>query len=108
MSINDSTPIMVDQQLSEAGTYINNAAGQIAEELQRLRTQLQPLADTWTGPAASYFDPLLEEWNFAAIGLFGTAAQDGVLGEIASAMNVAWGNYADAEWANANTWKATG
>jgi WXG100 family type VII secretion target len=104
MSI-DGTPIMVDEQLSGAGAYINNAAAQIAEELHSLITQLQPLADSWTGPAASYFDPLMAEWNYAANGLFGTAETDGVLGEIAAAMHVAWGNYSDAEWANAGTWK---
>jgi hypothetical protein len=30
---------------------------------------------------------------------------DGVLGQIAHAMNVNWGNYTEAEWANISGWK---
>jgi WXG100 family type VII secretion target len=104
----DGTPLLVDEQLSQAGTYINNAAQQIVDELSTLRTQLQPLTETWQGSAASYFDPLMEEWNFAAKGLFGSADQGGVLGEIAAAMNVSWNNYADAEAANVSTWSSAG
>ena len=100
----DGTPIMVDEQLSQAGAYINGAAATIAGQLNSLIQQLQPLMDSWTGPAASYYEPLQAEWNYAANGLFGTAQQDGVLGEIANAMHVAWGNYSDAEWANVSTW----
>jgi hypothetical protein len=33
------------------------------------------------------------EWDRAAIGLFGDQSQHGVLGIIASAMGVNWGNY---------------
>jgi uncharacterized protein YukE len=102
----DGTPILVGDDLASAGTYINNAAAQIADQLQKLITQLQPIAETWTGPAASYFQPLQEEWNMAANGLFGTEAQGGVLGDIAAAMHVAWNNYSDAEWANVSTWQS--
>jgi WXG100 family type VII secretion target len=103
----DGTPLMVDDQLSQAGTHINNAAQQIVDELNSLRAQLQPLSDTWTGPAASYFDPLMQEWNASANGLFGSAAQGGVLGEIAGAMNVSWNNYSEAESANVRTWSSS-
>jgi hypothetical protein len=47
----------------------------------------------------------MQEWNTAANGLFGSAANEGLLGEIANAMGVAWGNYSDGEWANVSTWK---
>lgn len=107
MSSVDGTPIMVDDQLSQAGTHMNNAAQQIVDELNSLSTQLQPLADTWSGPAASYFDPLMQEWNVAATGLFGGADQGGVLGEIAAAMNVTWNNYSEAESANVRTWSSS-
>jgi hypothetical protein len=43
-----------------------------------------------------------QEWNVAAEGLFGP---NGILGEIAQAMNVNWGNYTDAEWSNIKTWR---
>jgi WXG100 family type VII secretion target len=102
----ESTPIAVDEQLSQAGTYINNAAQQIADELHALYLKLQPLTETWTGPAASYFNPLMQEWDYAAKGLFGPADQGGVLGEIAAAMNVSWNNYAEAEASNAKTWQS--
>jgi WXG100 family type VII secretion target len=104
----DSQRLLVGEELSQAGGYINNAAQQIVDELNKLYAQLQPLFDTWTGPAASYFDPLMAEWQFAAKGLFGTAAEGGVLGEIAAAMHVSWNNYAEAENANASTWTSAG
>ena len=101
----DGTPILVGDDLATAGTNINNVANTIVGQLNALIAQLQPIAETWTGPASSYYQPLQEEWNFAANGLFGTEEQGGVLGEIAAAMNVAWGNYSDAEWANVSTWQ---
>jgi uncharacterized protein YukE len=101
----DGTPILVGDDLATAGANINNVAATIAGQLQALLVQLQPIAETWTGPAATYYQPLREEWNFAANGLFGTEEQGGVLGEIAAAMNVTWGNYSDAEWADVTAWK---
>ena len=105
MSSVDATPIMVDDELSQAGSYINGAAANIVDQLNALIQRLQPLFDSWTGPAASYYTGLQAEWNYAANGLFGSQSQDGVLGEIAAVMNVAWGNYSDAEWANVSTWQ---
>jgi uncharacterized protein YukE len=64
--------------------------------------KLQPVADTWTGSAATYYEGLQQEWNQAADGLFGP---DGVLGEIAGAMHVTWNNYSEAEWANVKSWQ---
>ena len=103
----DGTPLRVDEELSQAGTYINSAAQQIVDELNALYQQLQPLTETWQGAAASYFDPLMAEWNNAAKGLFGSADQGGVLGEIAAAMNVSWDNYVEAESANTSTWSSS-
>jgi WXG100 family type VII secretion target len=103
----DGTPLLVGDELSGAGTYINNQAQTIVDELNSLYSQLQPLFDTWTGPAASYFDPLMQEWQYAAKGLLGSAAEGGVLGEIAAAMNVSWNNYAEAEAANVSTWSSS-
>lgn len=101
----DGARILVDDSLANAGTTINNFAQAITGELASLISQLQPLTETWTGPAASYFDPLMQEWNAAANGLFGSAADEGLLGEIANAMGVAWDNYSNGEWANVSTWK---
>ena len=104
----DGARLMVDSALSDAGPTINNAAAQITDELAALIQQLQPLVGTWTGQAETYYNGLMQEWNTAANGLFGSAADGGLLGEIANAMNVAWGNYSDGEWANVATWKTTG
>ncbi len=100
--ISNST-IMVQEELSGAGLKINQLAQGMADELNSLVQQLQPIADGgWTGGASDYFQDLQAEWNYAANGLFGP---DGVLGEIAQAMHVNWNNYAEAEWANVQTWQ---
>jgi len=104
----DGAKLLVDSSLSQAGTTINSSAQQITDELAALIAQLQPLVETWTGQAETYFNGLMEEWNTAANGLFGSASDGGLLGEIANAMNVTWGNYSDGEWANIATWKTTG
>lgn len=104
MSI-ESSSILVQDGLANAATQLNGYAEAIVDELNSLITQLAPIAETWTGPAASYYGPLQDEWNIAAGGLFGP---EGVLGQIANAMNISWNNYADAEWANVNTWQGAG
>lgn len=99
----EGTPIYVGEGLSAAGTWLNSEAQQAADELNRLRQQLAPLAEAWSqSKAADYYQGLQEEWNLAADGLFGP---DGVLGKIAHAMHVNWGNYSEAEWANISTWR---
>lgn len=99
----DGTPIYVGEGLGAAGGVINGRAAEIAGELETLKGKLAPLQDTWNkSQAADYYQGLQQEWNIAAEGLFGP---EGVLGQIAHAMNVNWGNYTDAEWANIQTWK---
>jgi uncharacterized protein YukE len=67
-----------------------------------LKSKLAPLVDIWMGLASSYYQPLQQEWNIAADGLFGPT---GVLGQIANAMNVTWNNYSECEWANVRGWQ---
>jgi WXG100 family type VII secretion target len=98
----DGTSIMVRNELASAGAHINGVAQNIADELNRLMALLAPLQDTWQGSAKDYFAGLFNEWNIAAAGLLGP---DGVLGEIAQAMHINWGNYSEAEWANTSTWQ---
>jgi uncharacterized protein YukE len=99
----DGTPIYVGADLQNAGTWLNSEAATCSEELARLKAQLAPLQEAWTlSQAADYYQGLQQEWNIAAEGLFGP---DGVLGQIAQAMNVNWGNYSDAEWSNIRTWQ---
>lgn len=99
----DGTPIFVAEGLSAAGPWLNSQAAICTDDLSALRAQLAPLAEAWTmSQAATYYQGLQQEWNIAAEGLFGP---EGVLGQIAHAMNVNWGNYSNAEWSNISTWK---
>lgn len=99
----DGTPIYVGTDLQNAGTWLNAQATSCADDLARLKSQLAPLVEAWTqSKAADYYQGLQQEWNIAAEGLFGP---DGVLGQIAQAMHVNWGNYSDAEWSNIKTWQ---
>jgi len=100
----DGTPIVVPVDLEAAGSYINQCAATMSQELSNLWTQLEPISETWTGAAHTYYTGLQNEWNTAAAGLF---APDGVLGQIANAMGVAWGNYSDAEASNTKTWQTS-
>jgi WXG100 family type VII secretion target len=102
MSFSDATPIAVPTDLEGAGAYLNGMAATISEELSALWNQLSPLQSTWTGSAATYYAGLQQEWDTAAAGLF---APDGVLGQVAHAMNVNWGNYSNAEADNTKTWQ---
>ena len=105
MSFSDSVQIAVPVDLEAAGNYLNARAAQIADQLHNLAVQLEPIKATWTGQASTYYEGLQNEWNTAAAGLF---APDGVLGQIAHAMNVNWSNYSDAEFDNTRTWQQAG
>lgn len=101
MGFSTAIPIVVQTELSNAGTYLNSQASNISDQLSRLAAYLNQLPEIWSGNASTYYQGLQQEWNIAANGLFGP---DGVLGEIATAMNVTWNNYSDAEWSNTQTW----
>jgi WXG100 family type VII secretion target len=99
----DAAHITVPADLSQAGAWLNDQAATIAEELHSLAVRLNPIRETWTGTAATYYEGLQGEWDAAAAGLF---APDGVLGQIAHAMHVAWGNYSQAEFDNTKSWQS--
>jgi uncharacterized protein YukE len=104
MSSVESARLVVREELAGAGATINGMAEGIADELRTLAGLLVPLQEAWTGTAAGNHENVQLEWNNAANGLFGP---EGVLGVIAAAMNVSWNNYAEAELANASTWRQT-
>ena len=101
MGFSTSIPIMVQTELANAGTYLNSQASMISDQLNSLAAYLNQLPQIWSGTASTYYEELQQEWNVAANGLFGP---DGVLGQIATTMNVTWNNYSDAEWSNTQTW----
>jgi WXG100 family type VII secretion target len=105
MTIAENTPILVAAELESVGTSLNAQATAISDELSQLASYLNQLPAAWQGTASGYYEGLQAEWNIAAEGLFGPG---GVLGEIATAMNVSWNNYSDAEWSNSRTWQHTG
>jgi uncharacterized protein YukE len=97
----DGANLFVGMDLESAGRTVNAKAQAIADELYALIQQLLPLGENWASVSASWYEGLQSEWNYAANGLFGP---DGVLGEIANALQISWNNYSEAEWANTNTW----
>lgn len=94
--------LRVPPELEDAGSKMSGYASTIEGQLNALKSKLDPLKDHWQGPAQSYYQELQAEWNAAADGLLGP---DGVCGDIASALNLAWNNYTDCEWANVKTWQ---
>lgn len=116
-----SIPIWVANELATAGPHVRSVAAQLTQDLLELRNRLAPLAETWDSGAHSYYDPLERMWDQSAQRLFGTsgtatAAQDptnpgqvlageGVLGEIAHALDVTWTNYVAGEAANTHIWQ---
>jgi uncharacterized protein YukE len=104
MGFTENDPIAVHKELELAGTIINAKAEALAEELHQLAQYVGHILDHWGGGASQYYTDLQNEWDVAARGLF-APAPDGVLGEIAQAMTVNWGNYAEAEYANTRTWQ---
>ncbi|MEV6994325.1 WXG100 family type VII secretion target [Streptomyces sp. NPDC093228] len=103
----ENTPIRVGRALEGAGPYLNGRAEHIMGELHALKGRIQSLIDTWNAQSATDYQLRMHEWDQAAIGLFGSQTEGGVLGEIANAMHVNWDNYVGAEEANIKTWSAT-
>jgi hypothetical protein len=110
----------VGQELSTAGPHVRSVAVTLSQSLQDLRNQLAPVAETWDSQAHSYYDPLEKMWDQSAQRLFGSSgaataspgvspsqvlAEEGVLGEIADALDRAWENYCLTEGANTHIWR---
>ncbi|WP_432990758.1 WXG100 family type VII secretion target [Dactylosporangium sp. CA-233914] len=94
--------LQVPPELETAGARMSSTATTISDELIALKAMLAPLEAHWTGTAQPYYEALQAQWNNAARELFGP---DGVLGDIASALNLAWRNYSECEWVNTRTWR---
>ncbi|MFF4243535.1 WXG100 family type VII secretion target [Streptomyces sp. NPDC001822] len=103
----ESSAMRVGRDLETAGPYLNAQAQHIMGELHALRGRLSSLIDTWNAQSATEYQARVHEWDLAAVGLFGSEEEDGVLGEIAHALGVNWGNYVGAEEANIRTWNLT-
>ena len=101
----DGTPIAVPLTLEGAGAIVNGTAAQIMQELEHLKSQLVAFQDFWQGQAREDYEILQHEWEVSAVGLFGGNGTPGVLGDIASMLDVNWENYTSAELANTSVWR---
>jgi hypothetical protein len=116
----DDTPLYVGNELSTAGPHVRGVADALNQELTGLRNKLAPISETWDSNAHNYFDPLEQMWQQAAQRLFGSSgnathapglaaqpelAAEGVLGEIADALDAAYANYVAGEQANTHIWQ---
>jgi WXG100 family type VII secretion target len=98
--------LQVTDDLQSAGGNLNGRADTIRDQLVALKAKVTDLQSVWDSPAArEYYEHQQNDWDIAADGLFGPT---GVLGQVASALNLSWNNYTDAEQSNLNTWKGTG
>jgi len=84
--------------VEQAATDVDSVAGQIAQELDDLRSYLAPLVATWEGTASADWQSLQNRWNSAATDL------NAVLRQMASNLRIAANNYINAESANASIW----
>ena len=99
----DSLPILVTTGLGEAGPTVVNRADDIIDRLNQLKSQLAPLAESWTrSRAAGFYQEQQAKWDQAATALLDPQA--GILGEIARALNISYQNSTDAELSNIQTW----
>src|SRR5262245_35946294 len=89
--------IEVPPDLENAGKLLQAQADAITGRLRTLNQQLAPLADVWKGQAAVFYQEKQQQWDTAALGLFGPT---GVLTQISVAMNLTYDNYDQAELAN--------
>ena len=105
----DSTPIHVGADLEFAGNHVRVVAGELVDELNGLRTSLEPLIATWRAQSSDLYQALMNEWDASARGLFGSDGDGsaggggGVLGDIAHVLDTNWINYMGAEEANRRT-----
>jgi hypothetical protein len=104
MAVEDSH-LVVPTSLEEAGPHVRQVASNIVLELEALNRELAPLAETWTGDTFTYFNGLEQEWNLGALGMFGDGrTYPGVLGDIATKLDVAWANYVLTQQTNNRQW----
>ncbi len=84
--------------VEQAASDTDSVAAQISQELQDLRTYLQPLVSTWEGAASGDWQSLQNRWNTSADDL------NNVLKQIASNLRIAASNYVNTENTNASIW----
>ncbi|TKA02067.1 WXG100 family type VII secretion target [Actinacidiphila oryziradicis] len=56
-------------QVADAATQCSNTAGQVADQLNGLASFVEGMTEYWSGPAATQFQTLMEEFQAAANGI---------------------------------------
>lgn len=101
----EDTQLMVPTSLGEAGPFVRSTATDITLQLEELARQLSMLPETWSGDQALAFEKLKQDWNLAAMGLFGDGqTQPGILGHVATKLDHAWYVYVTTQQGNTKRW----
>jgi WXG100 family type VII secretion target len=77
--------------VSDAATFCSNTAAEVASQLNSLQTYCEQMADYWSGPAATQFHSLMDEYQAAANGI------QVALNQISDGLNGTSVNYSQAE-----------
>lgn len=96
--MSDGHMLVTFGSVEQAASDVDSVAGQIAQELQDLKTYLAPLVATWEGSASGDYQALQNRWNQNADDLHK------VLTEIAGNLRIAATNYTSAETTNSSIW----
>lgn len=96
--MSDGHMLVTFAAVEQAAADTDSVAAQISQELQDLRTYLQPLVTTWEGNASGDWQSLQNRWNTSADDL------NNILKQIASNLRIAASNYVNTENTNASIW----
>ncbi len=83
--------LVTPEELQIASAQFNNKASELEQMLQQVQSQIQSLASTWQGQAASQFANLMGQWTTDVNGI------RTVLGEISQHLNQAASVYQDTD-----------
>ena len=84
--------------LAAAQSDVGSTAARIGTQLEDLRRYLAPMAATWEGDAAVYYQERQREWDAAAADL------NAVLAQIGQSLGLASDSYRSVEQLNSGRW----
>ncbi|MGH3980984.1 MAG: WXG100 family type VII secretion target [Pseudonocardiaceae bacterium] len=85
-------------EISNAQQSVANTSRNVQQQLEDLKSFLQPMVSTWTGQAAEDYQVKQAQWDKSA------AELNQVLSQIGVALGTANDNYQQAERSNAARW----
>ncbi len=99
-----ATPMIQYTLMLESGrATVQGMAGEMERELQNLRGWIEELQATWRGAAHLNFAELHGEWHVAENNL--VSIENGVLGDISTALEQVWQNASNTEATNASNFR---